>query len=91
MARHGQRDAAAGTEGDAVRRDILGDLIIEKAEKLMANAERHRLRGDQHLKDGFPERAAGSYRKADKNIAHATKELKGLETWRRGIKIERVA
>lgn len=70
-----------------MRNDVLGDIIVEKAEEWMKNAERHRLRGDQHLKDGHPERAARSYAKADRNIAHATEELKHLSTWKRGVKI----
>jgi hypothetical protein len=48
-----------------------GMKYVTLPESLLLNAERHRQNGDRHLKNGFPSYAAGSYRKAERNLARA--------------------
>lgn len=65
----------------------MGDIIVERAEKRMKSAEVFHARGDQYLREGKRANAEGCYKKAERNMALATKELQALPTWQRGVKV----
>lgn len=65
----------------------IASVLIKRAQQRMESAQRFRLRGDCYLADGKKEHAEGCFKKAERNIALATKELQSMTAWAKDVNI----